>query len=93
MPYYKDLNNKPHWLDSEEFAYKLPAGSVKISDDEANTIINGLNALSPADEIKMQIMVLESSITPRRMREAVLGIDNGWLADIENQIVQLRAQL
>ena len=43
--------------------------------------------------IKRQIVVLESQQTPRRIREAALGIDNGWLAGIEAQIVVLRAQL
>lgn len=27
--------------------------------------------------------LLEATITPRRTREAILGTDNGWLADIE----------
>lgn len=43
--------------------------------------------------IKRQIVVLESQQTPRRIREAALGIDNGWLAGIEAQIEALRAQL
>ena len=48
----------------------------------------------PADElIKRQIVALESQQTPRRIREAALGIDNGWLAGIEAQIEALRAQL
>lgn len=40
-----------------------------------------------------QITALEGTITPRRMREAVLGTDGGWLADVNNQIAALRAQL
>lgn len=48
----------------------------------------------PADElIKRQIVALESQQTPRRIREATLGIDNGWLAGIESQIETLRDQL
>lgn len=43
--------------------------------------------------IKRQIVVLEYQQTPRRIREAALGIDNGWLAGIEAQIQALRAQL
>lgn len=43
--------------------------------------------------IKRQIVVLEYQQTPRRIREALLGTDNGWLADIESQIEALRAQL
>ena len=44
-------------------------------------------------KIKADIAALEATITPRRTREAILGIDNGWLADIELQIQELRGQL
>lgn len=40
-----------------------------------------------------QIVVLEMQVTPRRYREAILGTDNGWLANIEAQIAGLRAQI
>lgn len=43
--------------------------------------------------IKSKISTLEASITPRRQREAILGIDTTWLADIELQISELRGQL
>lgn len=44
-------------------------------------------------KIKADIAALEEKVTPRRTREAILGTDNGWLADIENQIQELRGQL
>ena len=47
----------------------------------------------PADIIKAQINTIEATVTQRRMREATLGIDNGWLAEIDAQIAMLRAQL
>lgn len=43
--------------------------------------------------ILLQIVELENQVTPRRLREAVLGIDNGWLEDIKEQIEVLRGQL
>lgn len=43
--------------------------------------------------LRAQIVSLEAQQTPRRIREAALGIDNGWLADLEAQIDALRAQL
>ena len=43
--------------------------------------------------IKAEIAALEATITPRRTREAILGTDNGWLADQEAAIAALRAQL
>lgn len=43
--------------------------------------------------IMQQITQLESTITLRRQREAILGTDNGWLANIDAQIANLREQL
>jgi hypothetical protein len=50
-------------------------------------------APSAADVIRQSIGALEASVTPRRLREAVLGVDNGWLQSVDAQIVALRAQL
>jgi len=47
----------------------------------------------PNEAIKGQISALEATVTPRRLREAVLGVDGGWLAAINAQIDALRAQL
>ena len=47
----------------------------------------------PKIKIKADIAALEATITPRRTREAILGTDNGWLADVELQIQELRGQL
>lgn len=51
------------------------------------------NQEKPKLTIKYNIAALEATITPRRTREAILGADNGWLADIELQIQELRGQL
>lgn len=40
-----------------------------------------------------QIIDLEANITPRRLREAILGTDNNWLQNINEQIKILRKQL
>lgn len=45
------------------------------------------------NNIKSQIYVLEEKVTPRRTREAILGVDNGWLTNVELQIEELRGQL
>ena len=39
MPHYKDTNNNLHYIE-REFAHLLPAGSVEISDAEADAIRN-----------------------------------------------------
>jgi hypothetical protein len=38
MPHYKDTENKLHWLDSAEYESYLPAGSVQITNEEADTL-------------------------------------------------------
>lgn len=40
-----------------------------------------------------EIATLEAEITSRRIREAILGIDNGWLSDKEQEIKDLRKKL
>ena len=49
--------------------------------------------LDNQESIKKQIAALESQITSRRVREAVLLNDHTFLQDIDNQIISLRAQL
>lgn len=38
MPFYKDTDNKVHFLESAEFEHLLPAGCVPITDAEAAAI-------------------------------------------------------
>lgn len=38
MPHYKDTENKLHFLDSAEYEYLLPAGSVQIAGEEADAL-------------------------------------------------------
>jgi len=74
---------------------------IEVADDttEQDTFIDGsvVKYVEPApttEEILLgQITVLENEITPRRLREAVLGTDNGWLASKEAEIAAVRAQL
>lgn len=47
----------------------------------------------PNQAIFEQINALEAQQDRRRIREAALGIDNGWLENLENQIAALRGQL
>jgi hypothetical protein len=44
-------------------------------------------------DLKRQIVLLEKEITPRRLREAVLGTDNNWLALQDEKIKTLRQSL
>lgn len=55
--------------------------------------ISCVDTASAADVIRQQIAELESQQTDRRIREAALGIDGGWLARLNDQIEALRDQL
>ena len=94
MPTYKDSNDNLHFLDSADFAYLLPPGSVEITEAKAEVIRAAqVPVPTPNDLLKQQITALEAQVTERRTREAVLGIDNGWLKGINDQIATLRTQL
>jgi len=93
MPFYKDKNNGVHVLEDAAFAYMLPIGCVEITDDEA-AVLQAPPPPSAQELVTQQIAALEAdSSKPRRQREAILGIDNGWLAGIDAQIATLRAKL
>ena len=50
-------------------------------------------ALTSNQMIIQQIAALESTVTQRRIREAALGTDGGWLLALDGQIAALRANL
>ena len=52
MPYYKDTNNQLHFSDSSYFEYLLPIGSVKITDEEADALLNPPLTIDQAKSIK-----------------------------------------
>lgn len=66
--FYKDINNQLHWLDSSEFEYLLPEGSVQITDAEADAI----------REANKPIPSAVTQISPRQIRMAMtqLGLRN-----------------
>ena len=78
------LTSKGHWeqtwnIIQLEGEQLIDAQAQKVEDEKA--------------KIKADIASLETTITPRRTREAILAIDTTWLADVELQIGQLRQQL
>ena len=40
-----------------------------------------------------EISTLEAAQTPRRLREAILAVDGGWLAQLNQRIALIRARL
>lgn len=71
--YYKDTNNKLHFLDSSEFEYLLPADCTPITDEEAQ----GIQAENEANQ-----PVIIPNISMRQARLFLLT--EGLLDDIEN---------
>jgi hypothetical protein len=59
----------------------------------AQEIENAVATYGGAIQAKQNISDLEAQITPRRLREAVLGIDNGWLANKDAEIAAVRGEL
>jgi hypothetical protein len=78
------LTSKGHW---EQTWIVLDLNDEQLAEAQAQKIED------EKAKIKSDIAALESSVTPRRQREAILAIDTTWLADIEIQIGQLRQQL
>lgn len=91
---------KPVTLDHELFA-ELKQTKIKIRPEKPtrfHTIWDGEKwvedgAKKAKKESWAAISEIEQSITPRRLREAVLGTDKGWLAEQEAKIAALRAKL
>ena len=91
MSLWKDSNNEIH-DDSDGAALSLPIwpqGMVQITQAEADALL-APPPLSAKQSALNQIAVLESSITQRRLREAAIGQDGGWLSNVDSQIAALR---
>jgi hypothetical protein len=77
--------------------YVAQNGEVLFDDiatpEQLSEEFDDYDAESERLDILRQISVLESQQTPRRIREAALGDDNGWLENLETQISALRSQL
>lgn len=71
MSYFKDTNNKVHFIDDDSFQHLLPIGCLKISDEEANQLNN------PQLTIEQIAAKFESDIQSYLDDEAQLrGYDN-----------------
>lgn len=66
MPYFKDIQNKVHFLDSEDFIHLLPKGSVEIQEEEAI-------AISAPPPTKEEVAQAEESAAKAAALEALLN--------------------
>jgi hypothetical protein len=70
--------------------YPAPEGTRVGSQYDGHAVTAPID---PNESLKAQIRELEASITHRRLGEAILGSDNGWLKQTVGQITLLRAKL
>lgn len=80
-------------LEHEGLMQAQAAGMDITADSEGRPIATPRPGLSENDLIASQIAELEATITPRRMREAAIGTDGGWLKEVDEQIATLRKTL
>ena len=72
--YFKDTNNRLHFLDSAEFEYLLPADCIAITDEEAQVIQAEIEANQPAPvELTPQEKLASAGLTVDELKE-LLGI-------------------
>lgn len=82
-------------ISAEQYAAIKASGMTlkpQLDGDEV-TLVDSQAPLTNSQLAFSQILELEASITPRRLRDAILGTDEGWLAGVEAQIETLRAAL
>ena len=93
MKYYKDFAGKVFAYESDGSQDEFIAEGLTLITDEEADALREAPQLSEEEIVKRQIAEIESTITVRRVREAVLGKDNGWLAERDAEIAALRLQL
>jgi len=87
MPHYKDTENKLHWLDSTEYEFYLPAGSVQITDEEASTIRAAEQSAIEAAKTYAQKRIAEYP----PMTDYLDGVVKGDQAQIDKYIADCQA--
>lgn len=72
MPKYKDQQNNVHHLDDESFAYLLPVGCVRITEEEA-TVLTTPPPEPEKSKAKRQITEIErETLMNRTVREFMM---------------------
>jgi len=84
---YPDLTEGTDW----SFADGMLTWNSQVA-EPTWAVINGHEGYVHSS-VKVEIASIEETITKRRLREATLGIDNGWLEQTNAQIAALRERL
>lgn len=94
MKLFKNPADNTVWAyeaDGSQDAFISPS-FIPITEEEANELRKPA-PLTGNDLILSQIADIEVTITQRRLREAALNTDNGWLLEKDAAIAALRAQI
>jgi len=65
----------------------------EISFTEFNHLLKIINTRSYFETVMNNILLLENSITMRRMREAIISGDNSFIKDVDKKIIDERKKL
>lgn len=68
-------------------------GKRITTDSEGRPVLSDPPAPTESQITLGKIAALEATVTDRRIREAVLGVDAGWLRALNDEIATLRARL
>ena len=99
---YMDFDNKSdaddHVATYGGFVADAPDGNIEfwVVNESAKTVTLDSSAATAAQaksETLAKIYLLEAEITPRRVREAILGTDSDWLKNKEAEIASERSKM
>lgn len=91
--HYPNLPDDLIDVTDEDYAAAMSRPAGHAFDFVAGSLVISAPVVTARDLIIARIAELEGSATPRRMREAALGTDGGWLKALDAQIAALRATL
>lgn len=74
MPFYKDTENKLHFLDDVAYEHLLPAGCVQITDAEADAIRAAEIAAQPAPVYSCSPWQIRKALNALGLRDAVEAV-------------------
>lgn len=89
MAIYKSKDGSFHDDMGGSALHLLPSDCELLSEKEFTKI----KQVNKDNEKLIKISEIESTITQRRLREAAIGIDNGWLKSKDAEIAKLRESL
>lgn len=70
-----------------------PDGKLIAPDKQGRPVLIDKAPQGKAEAALSKIREIELTITDRRIREAVLGLDTGWLAEVNAKIAALRGEM